>query len=239
MSAPAFSPRIGIYGPEVSVTQQSRGCSLWAVGYAAAVTAAEATPVALRLAAGSSWDDLLEELDAVVFTGGAPPAGARASLDEALCDACRELGLPFLGVDRGMHVLNTAFGGTLHVDLPRELPQALQHQLLPEEGDRHAINVVNGTRLSMIYGEGEIVVNSEHRSAVARVARGFRVSATALDGVIEAIEPEGDDWFALGVQWNPASASASGLDIQLFRGLVEACHQRRHGADRKSQLVAA
>ena len=47
-----------------------------------------------------------------------------------------------------------------------------------------------------------------------------------LDGVIEAIEADAADWFALGVQWHPASATASGLDIQLFRGLVNACHER-------------
>jgi hypothetical protein len=28
------------------------------------------------------------------------------------------------------------------------------------------------------------------------------------------------------VQWQPASATASGLDIQLFRGLVQACGKR-------------
>ena len=82
-----------------------------------------------------------------------------------------------------------------------------------------------GTQLARFYGEGEIVVNSEHRRAVNRVARGFTVSARALDGVVEGIEHEGDRWFALGVQWHPASESASGLDIQLFRGLVEACQQ--------------
>ena len=80
-----------------------------------------------------------------------------------------------------------------------------------------------GTILADLYGEGEVVVNSEHRRAVQRVARGFRISASALDGVIEAIEADEDDWFALGVQWQPASATASGLDIQLFRGLVDAC----------------
>ena len=81
------------------------------------------------------------------------------------------------------------------------------------------------TILAGLYGEGEVVVNSEHRRAVQRVARGFRVSGQALDGVTEAIEFEGE-WFALGVQWQPASATASGLDIQLFRGLVQACVQR-------------
>jgi gamma-glutamyl-gamma-aminobutyrate hydrolase PuuD len=47
-----------------------------------------------------------------------------------------------------------------------------------------------------------------------------------LDGVVEAIEADGDKWFAMGVQWRPASASASGLDIQLFRGLMLACEHR-------------
>jgi gamma-glutamyl-gamma-aminobutyrate hydrolase PuuD len=59
---------------------------------------------------------------------------------------------------------------------------------------------------------------------VQRVARGFRVGACALDGVIESIEAvEFFGWFAMGVQWQPASATASGLDIQLFRGLIDAC----------------
>jgi putative glutamine amidotransferase len=85
------------------------------------------------------------------------------------------------------------------------------------------IEVAPGTHLAAIYGEGEIIVNSEHRRAIQRVARGFRVSARALDGVVEAIEAEQEGWYALGVQWHPASASASGLDIQLFRGLVDVC----------------
>jgi putative glutamine amidotransferase len=124
-----------------------------------------------------------------------------------------------------MHALNTSHGGTVFFDLPRDLPEALQHRHPPERGLRHAINVIEGTQLAELYGEGEVVVNSEHRRAVQRVARGFRVGAHALDGVIESIEAE-EGWFALGVQWQPASATASGLDIQLFRGLIEACQVR-------------
>src|SRR5262249_36748922 len=139
---------------------------------------------------------------------------------------CRERELPFMGVDRGLHVLNATFGGTTHLDLPRELPNALQHRHPPEPGVRHAIMVEPGTRLATIYGEGEIVVNSEHTRAVNTGGRGFRVGGGALDGVVEAIEAETDGWFAVGVQWPPASATASGLDIQLFRGLIEACKER-------------
>ena len=52
------------------------------------------------------------------------------------------------------------------------------------------IEIVPGTRVDMIYGPGEIRVNSCHHQAVSRVAKGFRISATAPDGVIEAIESE-------------------------------------------------
>jgi putative glutamine amidotransferase len=137
-----------------------------------------------------------------------------------------------------MHLINTSHGGTLHFDLPRDLPEALQHRHPPERGLRHAINVLPGTLLAQLYGEGEVVVNSEHRRAVARVARGFRVGANALDGVVEAIEADGD-WFALGVQWGPSSSTASGLDIQLFRGLVSACVQRWALAKKAAACSAA
>lgn len=227
MSTNSSPLRIGIYGTEERGLAQSRGCGLWAPGYSSSVSAAGGTPVPLHLLPGCGWDDLLDKVDGVVFAGG-ESAGARHRADEErLCEWCRELGLPFLGVDHGMHVLNTTYGGTLYVDLPRELPQALQHRHPPEPGVRHAIAVEPGTRLAQFYGEGEIVVNSEHVRAISKVGQGFRVSARALDGVTEAIEMETDDWFALGVQWHPASASASGLDIQLFRGLLEACEQRR------------
>src|SRR5262249_1450235 len=94
------------------------------------------------------------------------------------------------------------------------------------KGLRHAINVVRETYLADLYGEGEVAVNSEHRRGISRLARGFRVSATALDSVVEAIEFEGDRWYAMGVQWRPASASASGLDIQVSRGVINAWQKK-------------
>jgi gamma-glutamyl-gamma-aminobutyrate hydrolase PuuD len=66
------------------------------------------------------------------------------------------------------------------------------------------------------------------------LARGFRVCARALDSVIEAIEVDTEEWFALGVQWRPASATASGLDIQLFRGLIERALVRQQKPARKT-----
>ena len=92
--------------------------------------------------------------------------------------------------------------------------------------------------LADLYGEGEIVVNSEHRGAVNRLASGFLIGARALDGVIEAIEWKNENWFALGVQWQPAAATASGLDIQVFRGVVDAAGRRSSRPVRSQRRVA-
>ncbi len=54
------------------------------------------------------------------------------------------------------------------------------------------------------------------------MAKGFHVSATAPDGVIEAFEADDPDWFCLGVQWHPESETASALDMQVFEQLLQA-----------------
>lgn len=228
MSATPPSAVIGILGKDIRVTSESRGCCLWPPGYEAAVTAAGGQPVFLDVpAAGRSWDDAIGNAEGVLFIGDETTNPRVASEQERLCQWCRKRGVPILAVDYGLHVLNNTFGGNLYVDLPREQPLALQHRHPPERGLRHAIMVDPDTRLARIYGEGEIVVNSEHRKALAKIGKGFKVSARALDTIVEAIEYESEEWFAVGVQWHPASASASGLDIQLFRALIDAAVARQ------------
>ena len=227
MTPTAASLRIGIFGPEEIAGSESRGCALWATGYEAAITMAGATPVSLgETTDGTPWKEVLSDLDALVWTGRTQPGFPLRLEEERLCNWCRKIRLPLLAVDDALHALNLHFGGTLYLDLPRERPDALQHRHPPEKGIRHAIAVVPGSHLADIYGEGELVVNSEHGRAICRVAAGFRISGQALDGIVETIEAERDDWFALGVQWRPAATSASGLDIQLFRGLTDAAARR-------------
>jgi gamma-glutamyl-gamma-aminobutyrate hydrolase PuuD len=211
--------RIAIYGSEV--TTPGRGVGLWSIGYQASVTAAGATPVLLKPSVGShTWSELLAGCKGLVLCGFED--GKHQGDLESVSVWCKQRKFPILAIDRGLLALNAALGGANYNDLSRELPEALQHRHPPEPGLRHAINVQPGTALAGIYGEGEIVVNSEHRQAIQRVAPGFKISGTALDGVIEAIESTSETWFAMGVQWQPASASASGLDIQVFRGLIDA-----------------
>ena len=56
---------------------------------------------------------------------------------------------------------------------------------------------------------------------VKRLATGFQVSATAPDGVIEAIEDPAAG-FCLGVQWHPENFFRTGEFRPLFEGFLEA-----------------
>ncbi len=236
-STPSSDTRIAIYGSEVG--QPGKNIGLWPSGYKGTITAAGAVPVFLKPAIGDRpWDEVLGDCAGVVVCGFDRGPTRHGDM-ESLCLWARTNRFPILAIDRGLLALNAALGGLNYEDLPRELPEALQHRHPPEIGLRHAIVVQPNTLLARTYGEGEIVVNSEHRQAVQRVAPNFNVGGTALDGVIEAIEHKNESWFALGIQWQPASVSASGLDIQSFRALIDAAQNaERIGTFRRPRKLA-
>jgi putative glutamine amidotransferase len=73
----------------------------------------------------------------------------------------------------------------------------------------------------------QIMVNSRHHQAIRQVAPGFVVSATAPDGIVEAIEKP-DAAFCVAVQWHPENFWATGRFAGLFTGLVRAAALWRH-----------
>ncbi len=220
--------RIAVYGSEVPT--KGRGVGLWNTGYHGTLVAAGAEPVFLKPACGGKpWGEILDGTLGVVACGFHHSTPGKLGDIESLCLWCRSHRFPLLTIDQALLAMNSAFGGLNYSDLSREMPEALQHRHPPEVGLRHAINVTPETLMCQIYGEGEIVVNSEHRQAIQRVAKGFAATGVALDGVIEAVEHTDESWFAVGVQWQPASPSASGLDIQVFRALIEAARVRAEG----------
>ena len=64
----------------------------------------------------------------------------------------------------------------------------------------HPIRVAPGSRLGAALGADSAWVNSYHHQALDRLGDGVVPTAWAEDGVIEAIEVEGDAW-VLGAQW--------------------------------------
>ena len=229
--------RIAVYGSEVKT--KGRGVGLWNTGYHGTLIAAGAEPVFLEPnCGGESWGDLLEGVYGVVACGFEHHTPGKLGDIESLCLWCRSHRFPLLTIDNALLAMNAAYGGLNFNDLSREMPEALQHRHPPEHGLRHAINVTPDTLMCKIYGEGEIVVNSEHRQAIQRVAKGFAATCVALDQVIEAVEHLDDNWFCVGVQWQPASPSASGLDIQVFRALIDAARLRAEGPQPAARKMA-
>jgi len=129
--------------------------------------------------------------------------------------------LPIVGICRGVQAMNVFFGGTLWQDLPSERADTTVGHRSGKAGETatHAISVQPDTRLAAAVGTGELRVNSSHHQAVRGLAPGFRVTARAADGVVEAIE---SDWYpAAGVQFHPERLCAAGDPVGrgFFRNL--------------------
>lgn len=137
--------------------------------------------------------------------------------------------VPLLAICRGAQVLNVAAGGTLIQDLPSSQPSDLAHTIAKRDAIAHDIVVAPGTCLSVLLAteleHGRVAVNSRHHQSVKTPAPGFVVSATATDGVVEAIEKT-DAGFCLGVQWHPENFWRTGQFSTLFGGLVDAARRR-------------
>jgi putative glutamine amidotransferase len=137
--------------------------------------------------------------------------------------------VPLLAICRGIQVLNVARGGTLVQDIPGELSEALNHTLKePPYAIAHDVWISEQTLLERLLRDrldrDACPVNSRHHQAVKRPGDGFVVSATAPDGVIEAIE-EPTRRFCLGVQWHPENFYRTGEFREIFEGLVAAARR--------------
>ena len=122
-------------------------------------------------------------------------AGIDRALDDRELEAVRlfaSLHRPILGICRGVQVINVAFGGTLHQDIPG-------HSRIRDEDRIHGSFTVDG-ELKELYGE-RFPVNSSHHQAVDVPGRGLRPVQWADDGTVEALRH--DSLPVLGVQWHP------------------------------------
>jgi putative glutamine amidotransferase len=184
--------------------------------YVRAIEAAGALPVVLAHSDPVDVPDLLERFDGLLIPGGGdidpssygerPEAdtlyGIRPEADAfeiALVLEAARRHIPTLGICRGLQIINVAFGGTLHQDLP-EHPKDLMGRAF---AGHYRTNVVRGSRLSDIVGRDEIVVNSLHHQGVKELGDGLRIAATAGDGIVESIEAAHPTWDMLAVQWHP------------------------------------
>jgi putative glutamine amidotransferase len=207
-------------------------------GYFDAVVKAGGVPVVVPpLDDDADLDHMLDLLDGMVMVGGADldprrdgfmlhPSirlmdARREDFDRRLIRKVADRRMPLMGIGVGMQLLNLTEGGNLFLHIPEDLPKALPHRDALDPAHRHALEVVPGSLMERVYGEGEIRVNSVHHMAIDEVAPGFIVTARCPDGVVEAIESERPDWFAFGTQFHPESDSASALDLRIFEEFLD------------------
>ena len=142
----------------------------------------------------------LEPYQGLVLTGGADIGKnqerdriEKIYLDRALC-----LGIPVLGICRGMQLVNVYLGGTLIEDIEETLcNHGLDRELLATEGMR--ISTMPSSFHDVFFENTVIKVNSRHHQAIDKLADSLLATGIAADGIIEIAE---NDQFIL-VQWHP------------------------------------
>jgi len=158
----------------------------------------------------------------------------RDAFEIALVGESRGRDLPVFAICRGIQLLNVAFGGSLVQDIPSEIPGSLDHQWSVPQHESYALAhevwIESDSLLARLMRErlndaDSCEVNSRHHQAVKRVAQGFRVTATAPDGIVEAIEDPAAR-FCLGVQWHPENFWRTGEFRLLFEGFLDASRRR-------------
>jgi putative glutamine amidotransferase len=220
-------------------------------GYFEGVERASGVPVMIPNSGDPSKAALwLDRLDGLLLTGGddvhprlfgESPHPRIDLVDErrdrfeiALLRAARERGMPVFGICRGIQLINVALGGDLHQDLLSEPTATVGHaQRTLEEGAWHDIAIRPGTRLAAILGDTKAAVNSYHHQACRRVAEGLYVTATAADGVVEAVEDPRHPFF-LAVQWHPEvlEGGEAASSKRLFAAFVAAAREFRGAASK-------
>jgi gamma-glutamyl-gamma-aminobutyrate hydrolase PuuD len=195
--------------------------------YVRAVERAGGVP--LLVPPGASFDETLDRIDGIVFSGGSDvdpelygataheeTVGIFRERDEfelGLMRAALERDVPMLAICRGSQVLNVALGGDLEQHVPDRVGTDV-HKETPGVFAEHEVEVLDGTRLGSIVGE-RVEAKSHHHQGYGAIGAGLREAARAPDGTVEALE-DPTRRFTVGVLWHPEE----GDDLALFEALV-------------------
>jgi len=169
--------------------------------------------------------ELLDRVDGIIFSGGGDPnpllfgeepvkelhsiTPERDMQELLLVKLAYDRQIPMLGICKGIQMINAGLGGTLFQDIHTQVKddggnsvRLIKHS---QDQDRrypsHTVHIDEDSILGKIYGT-TLFVNSFHHQACKEVAPCLRVTATAADGIIEAIESN-EHKSILGVQWHP------------------------------------
>ncbi len=215
------------------------------VPYVDAVMRAGGVPVLLPSQCTDGAQEWLSCVDAVVLIGGGDIdpkryGGAdhetiyglspeRDSAESALVEALLAQPKPVLAICRGMQVLNTVLGGTLHVHLSDVFGETVRHRDEQRQPIKHGVDVAGDSHLAELIGT-QVETVSWHHQAIKQLGQGLEAIAWAPDGVIEAVAlADQPNW--LVVQWHPELSATEDQDQQgLFDWLIARAQQANQPA---------
>lgn len=222
--------------------------------YVDAVRRAGGVPVLLPVGE-LDWADALAALHGLVITGGADIhpdyyagnaahprlthlAPDRDASELALVNLLTDRPtLPTLCICRGMQILNVALGGSMHEHI-LDLQATDIHRSEDGFWTVQPLRANPDSKVAAAMQTTDVATYSGHHQAVNQVGTNLQVSATAPDGIIEALEHTEHPWL-IGVQWHPeCSADEDVTQQRLFDTLVEqarASQKYRNGTDSAEQ----
>lgn len=184
-------------------------------------------------------DEVVDLIDGLILAGGAdvdpssygaePHPQTKHTVPErdrteiALATRALERDVPFLGICRGMQIMNVARGGTLLQHVPDSVGHADHRRVLGSfDGADHDVRLASGSLAARAAGDTRHHTLSHHHQGVDRIGDGLEITGWAtLDDLPEAIEAPGSS-FALGVQWHPEADQSS----PVITALVDEARER-------------
>lgn len=222
--------------PVIGITKPSNSDWLSWMAMAFAVRLAGGKPV--KITSRAPRDP--HSVDGLLFGGGADvfperyqgdvKAGyaydkARDDMETSWAKAALEHEIPVLGVCRGMQMLNVFAGGTLHHDLSAFEDSVSPETFIKRIFYRKPIRITIGSRLDRASTREVECVNSIHTQAVARLGKGFKITAREPNSLVQAIEHEQSP-FMMGVQFHPEFLIYRKFARNIFKDLVATARWR-------------
>ena len=185
---------------------------------------------------------LAESIDGLLLTGGEdinpllfgeepdPMLGeiceARDRFELLLFGEVYRLKKPIFGICRGLQLMTIALGGTLWQEVSRKPGDLIKHS---QETDRkistHHVNILPSSQLEPILGL-KARVNSYHHQAAKSVGTTGKITATASDGIIEAIDWSTPHHYCQAVQWHPEAMIDTHPEmLNLFKDFIQHCQK--------------
>lgn len=245
-TAPAPAKRHEEFGPKAGVTGKEPVIGMVFSSYAPSnepyVRAIEAAggvvlPIPVRLDA-RQLHRIYSGCDGILFLGGPDiqpalygeppsplarldhPAAGRDGVEPLLVEWALQDNKPFLGICRGLQMLNVTTGGTLYQDVQDEGATLNDHRMEPGQG--HNVVIRPGSVLHDVVGAHTTKTNSHHHQAIKDVGDGLIVTARAIDGIVEGVEVENHP-YGVAVQFHPETlVFATPWASKLFRSFTEA-----------------